>query len=81
MHSTSCEFRQQPDHHPDARDQVIEVVGGAGAAPASLPTPWSIALDSKGNPYIADSQNHRAAAPGGSFKFSVFVFSHQSRQE
>ncbi|MED6314820.1 MAG: hypothetical protein VX704_07275, partial [Verrucomicrobiota bacterium] len=32
---------------------------GAGSAPGQFNNPWSLALDSKGNLYVADSQNHR----------------------
>ena len=42
-----------------AGDRVIEVVGHAGAEPGAFANPWAIALDSKGNLYVADSQNHR----------------------
>ena len=32
---------------------------GGAATSASLNTPYGVAVDSKGNPYIADSNNHR----------------------
>jgi len=34
-------------------------LGGPGDAPGQLNNPWSIALDSKGDLYIADAANHR----------------------
>ena len=38
---------------------MIEVIGGAGSVPGRFNNPWSLALDSLGNLYVADSQNHR----------------------
>jgi DNA-binding beta-propeller fold protein YncE len=38
---------------------VVEVVGRAGGALGQFANPWAITLDSKGNLYVADSQNHR----------------------
>jgi hypothetical protein len=43
----------------DANDQPIEIIGGPGADPGQFSNPWSEALDSAGNLYVADSQNHR----------------------
>jgi DNA-binding beta-propeller fold protein YncE len=43
----------------DPRDQVVEIIGSAGAAPGKFANPWAISFDSKGNLYVADSQNHR----------------------
>jgi len=34
-------------------------LGGPGRAPGQFSEPWSIALDSKGNLYVADALNHR----------------------
>ena len=44
---------------PPAADRVVEIIGHAGAKPGEFNNPWSIAFDSKGNLYVADSQNHR----------------------
>ena len=43
----------------DAQDRPRAIIGLAGDAPGEFNNPWSIALDSKGNLYVADSQNHR----------------------
>jgi hypothetical protein len=43
----------------DTDDQVLEIIGGAGSKPGQFNNPWSLALDSRGNLYVADSQNHR----------------------
>ena len=37
----------------------VEIIGGPGAAPGQFSNPWGVALDSAGNLYVADSQNHR----------------------
>ena len=54
-----CEFGNSRGTVLDADDQVLEVIGGAGSAPGQFNNPWSLALDSRGNLYVADSQNHR----------------------
>jgi hypothetical protein len=38
---------------------VLEIIGGAGSKQGQFNNPWSMALDSRGNLYVADSQNHR----------------------
>ena len=37
----------------------LEIIGGPGAEPGQFSNPWGVALDSAGNLYVADSQNHR----------------------
>src|SRR5439155_19273964 len=37
----------------------VEILGGPGAAPGRFSNPWGVALDSKGNLYVADAMNHR----------------------
>jgi hypothetical protein len=37
----------------------MEILGKPGGAPGEFANPWSIALDGKGNLYVADAQNHR----------------------
>jgi DNA-binding beta-propeller fold protein YncE len=54
-----CEFGNSRITVLDSTGQVIEVVGGAGGALGQFANPWAIALDSRGNLYVADSQNHR----------------------
>jgi DNA-binding beta-propeller fold protein YncE len=58
-HQFICEFGNSRITILDAQDQLIETVGSAGGRPGQLANPWAIALDSKGNLYVADSQNHR----------------------
>ena len=41
------------------RTSLVEILGGPGGAPGQFSEPWSIALDSKGNLYVADALNHR----------------------
>jgi DNA-binding beta-propeller fold protein YncE len=43
----------------DENGASIEILGGPGSAPGMFSNPWSLALDSAGNLYVADSQNHR----------------------
>src|SRR6266403_2964713 len=43
----------------DSNDQPLEIIGGPGAEPGRFSNPWGVALDSAGNLYVADSQNHR----------------------
>jgi DNA-binding beta-propeller fold protein YncE len=43
----------------DAAGQPLEILGGPGAEPGQFGNPWGVALDSAGNLYVADSQNHR----------------------
>jgi len=38
---------------------VLELIGQPGSLPGEFNNPWSLALDSKGNLYVADSKNHR----------------------
>jgi sugar lactone lactonase YvrE len=54
-----CEFGNSRIQVFDANDRPLEIIGQAGSAPGEFANPWSIALDSKGNLYVADSQNHR----------------------
>jgi DNA-binding beta-propeller fold protein YncE len=54
-----CEFGNSRIQVFDANDQSIEIIGGAGAEPGLFSNPWGVALDSAGNLYVADSQNHR----------------------
>ena len=37
----------------------MEILGGLGCEPGRFYNPWSIALVSKGNLYVADAANHR----------------------
>ena len=43
----------------DRNWQVVDIIGGVGAEPGQFSNPWCMALDSKGNLYVTDSQNHR----------------------
>jgi DNA-binding beta-propeller fold protein YncE len=54
-----CEFGNGRISVFDANDHLIEVIGKPGGAPGEFANPWGMALDSKGNLYVADSQNHR----------------------
>ena len=54
-----CEFGNSRIQVFDANDQSIEIIGGPGAEPGRFSNPWGVALDSAGNLYVADSQNHR----------------------
>jgi DNA-binding beta-propeller fold protein YncE len=54
-----CEFGNSRVQIFDAANHPLEILGEAGVAPGQFGNPWSIALDSKGNLYVADSANHR----------------------
>jgi hypothetical protein len=56
-----CEFGNSRITILDASDRLLEVVGGpgGGSEPGQFANPWSIALNSVGDLYVADSQNHR----------------------
>ena len=54
-----CEFGNSRVTVLDTDDQVLEIIGGAGSRPGQVNNPWSLARDSRGNLYVADSQNHR----------------------
>ena len=54
-----CEFGNSRITVADASGAVREVVGGAGRQPGEFANPWGLALDSKGNLYVADAMNHR----------------------
>ena len=54
-----CEFGNSRIQIFDPEGKPLELLGGPGAAPGQFSNPWSIALDSAGNLYVADSQNHR----------------------
>jgi DNA-binding beta-propeller fold protein YncE len=54
-----CEFGNSRIQVFDASDQPLEIIGGPGLAPGEFSNPWGVALDSAGNLYVADSQNHR----------------------
>ena len=54
-----CEFGNSRIQVFDANDRPLEIIGGAGLAPGEFNNPWGVALDSAGNLYVADSQNHR----------------------
>jgi DNA-binding beta-propeller fold protein YncE len=54
-----CEFGNSRVSLFDAQDRLVETLGGPGSAPGRFANPWAVALDSKGNLYVADSQNHR----------------------
>jgi len=54
-----CEFGNSRIQVFDAGDRPIEIIGGPGAEPGRFANPWGVALDSRGNLYVADSQNHR----------------------
>jgi hypothetical protein len=54
-----CEFGNSRIQIFDANDKPVEIVGNAGGKPGELANPWAVALDSHGNLYVADSQNHR----------------------
>ena len=53
------EFGNQRIQIFDTNNQLVEVLGGPGAVPGQFSEPWSIALDSNGNLYVADALNHR----------------------
>ena len=70
----------------DADDRVLEIIGSAGSAPGRFNNPWSLALDSRGNLYVADSQNHRVQKlirhkPAAEFQVSSFKFSDSLKLE
>ena len=54
-----CEFGNSRVQIFDERDQPVEILGGIGPAPGQFSNPWGLALDSRGNLYVADSMNHR----------------------
>jgi len=54
-----CEFGNSRIQIFDAHGQPVEILGGPGAAPGQFSNPWGVALDSKGNLYVADAMNHR----------------------
>jgi len=58
-HQFVCEFGNSRIQVFDAQDRPLEVIGGPGSAPGRFSNPWSIALDSRGNLYVADAGNHR----------------------
>jgi tripartite motif-containing protein 71 len=54
-----CEFGNSRIQILDSHDQPLEILGGPGGAPGQFSNPWGIALDSKGNLYVADALNNR----------------------
>ena len=54
-----CEFGNSRVQVFDAQNRSVELLGRPGAQPGQMNNPWSIALDSQGNLYVADSLNHR----------------------
>ena len=54
-----CEFGNSRLQIFDGHDQAVEIIGRPGSAPGRFNNPWSIALDSHGNLYVADAGNHR----------------------
>jgi DNA-binding beta-propeller fold protein YncE len=54
-----CEFGNSRIQVFDSRNQPVEIIGGPGSQPGQFNNPWSIALDSRGNLYVADAMNHR----------------------
>src|SRR6266478_1433540 len=54
-----CEFGNSRIQIFDPQGQPVEILGGPGAAPGHFSNPWGVALDSKGNLYVADAMNHR----------------------
>ena len=54
-----CEFGNSRIQIFDSNDRPIEIIGGPGGEPGQFSNPWGVALDSQGNLYVADSQNHR----------------------
>ena len=54
-----CEFGNSRLTVLDSEGEVLELIGRPGSAPGEFNNPWSLALDSRGNLYVADSQNHR----------------------
>jgi len=54
-----CEFGNSRIQIFNAQNQPVEMLGGAGGEPSRFSNPWSIALDSRGNLYVADAGNHR----------------------
>ena len=54
-----CEFGNSRIQIFDAHDRSLEILGGPGGAPGEFSNPWGIALDSKGNLYVADAMNNR----------------------
>jgi DNA-binding beta-propeller fold protein YncE len=54
-----CEFGNSRIQVFDSHNHAVEIIGRAGAAPGEFSNPWSIALDSQGNLYVADANNHR----------------------
>ncbi len=58
-HQYVCEFGNSRVQIFDAEGRSLEILGGVGSAPGKFNNPWGLALDSKGNLYVADSRNHR----------------------
>jgi DNA-binding beta-propeller fold protein YncE len=54
-----CEFGNSRIQVFDPQYHSVEIIGGAGSEPGEFNNPWSIALDSHGNLYVADANNHR----------------------
>ena len=54
-----CEFGNSRIQIFDAQDHSLETIGKPGLEPGEFANPWSIAFDSKGNLFVADSMNHR----------------------
>ena len=54
-----CEFGNSRVQIFDENGSSVAILGGAGAEPGQMNNPWAIALDSRGNLYVADSANHR----------------------
>ena len=57
--STSASLATAASRSSTRRTGPLEMIGGAGAEPGQFNNPWGMALDSKGNLYVADSLNHR----------------------
>ena len=64
-----CEFGNSRVQIFNAKDEPVEILGGAGGGPGQMNNPWAIALDSRGNLYVADSLNHRVEKFNRSHRF------------